>query len=310
MQRSDTELIGSLSATRTLLIAGAQKSSSTSLAELIGRHPHVSMAGREILGFEDPYYPKGLTEVLAHVENSTDRGLVPALKRPELLYREESVRRARHHLRDAVVVVVLREPVGRTISAYHHYMKHGLLPAVHANVGIDALLDEWSLGERVDARSEVIRYSLYSRPLIRLQKQFGSDLVVLFQEELHSRTSDCISEICRLLDIEPFDLGPLPRANPGDYSLRRIRPSRLGGRIGYAVDKNGAFSVTTRPARRIAGRALFALDRLCTPTADAPPQLDAPVRRRLVGVLAADAQLLPDILGRHMPDEWASSLRL
>ena len=295
--------------TRSLLIAGAQKSSSTSLAELLSRHPLVSMAEREVVALEDPYYPDRLGEVLAHVEASAAAGVVPALKRPELLYREESVERIRDHLPDPVVVVVLREPVARTVSAYHHYVRHGLLPAVDPSRGINALLDQFG-EEHMSAGSQVIQYSLYSHPVDRLQEAFGRSLLVFFQEELHSDTFACTSEILRVLEIEPIDLGALPRANAGDYSLRRLRPSRLGGRIGYDVDDRGRFSVTTRPARRLAGQALFALDRVCSPASGPAPHLDASVRRRLVDVLAADARRLPESLQRPLPATWTTSLAL
>lgn len=298
--------------TRSLLIAGAQKSSSTSLAELLGRHPLVSMAPREVVGLEDPYYPDRLGEVLAHVEGSTALGVVPALKRPELLYREESVDRIRQHLPNPVVVVVLREPVARTLSAYYHYLRHGLLPAVDPSVGIDALLDEFDEHgkESISTRSQVIGYSLYFHPVDQLRKAFGHSLLVFFQEEVHAETSACTSAILRMLEIEPSDLGALPRANAGDYSLRRLRPSRLGGRIGYEVDERGRFFVTTRPVHRLAGQTLFALDRLCSPASTPPPKLDPAVRRRLVSVLASDARRLPESLGRPLPDAWAASLAL
>jgi hypothetical protein len=81
-------------------------------------------------------------------------------------------------------------------------------------------------------------------------------------------------------------------------------------RIGYGVDDRGRFFVTTRPARRLAGPALFAFDRLCSPASTPPPQLDPAVRRRLVRVLASDARGLADTLGRPLPDAWTASLAL
>lgn len=294
---------------KSLLIAGAQKSSSTSLADLLGRHPLVSMAEREVVAFEDPYYPIRLRrEILAHLEASAATGCVPALKRPELLYRPESLDRVRRHLPDPVIVVVLREPLARTVSAYHHYVRHGLLPAVDANLGINSLLDEFAQARSGSARHQVIAYSLYSASLRRLRKEFGNRVVVFFQEELHSDTLSCTSQIFRCLGIETIDLGPLPRSNAGDYSIRRLRPSRLGGRIGYKVDEEGHFYVTTRPVQRLAGQALFALDRLSMPPGGSPPQLNAGVRCRLVGLLASDAQRLPGMLGRPLPEEWLTSL--
>ena len=296
---------------RSLLIAGAQKSSSTSLAELIGRHPHVSMAPREVALFEDPHYPQGLDRLLERMQGLNARGIVPALKRPELLYNEESAARAHRHLPEPLVVVVLREPVARTVSAYHHYVRHGLLPAVHPDLGIAAILDERRYAEWPSIGSQVVRYSLYSDPLGRLRREFGDQLLVLYQEELLSGAAEWAARILELLDIEPTDLGALPRINAGDYSLRHVTLSRLGGRIGYEVDEaHGTFRITPRPVRRVVGQALFALDRLAPVSDPRARELSAEVRARLVEVLAQDVQFLPGIVGRPLPNTWVSSLGL
>ncbi len=295
---------------RSLLIAGAQKSASTSVAELVRRHPRVSMARREVAVLDDRRYPEGVDQLCAEIEMLTARGLVPALKRPEMLYHERGAERARRHLPDPLVVVVLREPVARTVSAYHHYVRHGLLPAVHPNAGLSTILDESDDAGRSSVRSQILTYSLYSRPLARLHGEFGDHLLVFFQEELLSDPAGCAARILDLLSLERVDLGALPRANAGDYSLRRVTFSRLGGRVGYEVnEEDGTFRITSRPLRRLLGRALFALDRLA-PRTTQPPELSPEVRARLVAVLAEDARLLESVVGRPPPHAWIASLGL
>lgn len=300
-----------MSTLRSLLIAGAQKSCSTSLAELVGRHPLVNMSKRECVAFEDPYYPEHLDQVQVHVESSFAADMIPGVKRPELLHRSEASSRARRHLPDPVVVVVLREPVARTISAYYHYVGYGLLPAVGPSSGIAAILDELDGEDDASIGGEVVTYSLYSGGLRRLYGDFGERLVVFFQEDLVSDTAACTERIFRMLGIEAPDLGGLPRSNVGSYSLRPLKLSRLGGRVGYDIDDSCAtFTVTQQVVRRRIAQALFGLDRLCPSIQRPQPMLSLSVRRRLVSTVIADVALLPDIIGRPLPGAWVSSLQL
>lgn len=290
----------------SLLIAGAQKSCSTSLAEMLGRHPRVSMARREVVAFEDPYYPERLGEVQAHLRSSVATGSIPALKRPELLHRADASGRALRHLPEPVVVVVLREPVARTISAYHHYVAYGLLPARDPNTGISAILDELRGGNGPSIGSQVITYSLYSEALCRLKAELGEHLLVFFQDELLADAAACTTRILRQLDIGPTDLGTLPRVNVGDYSLKTMKLSRIGGRIGYDVDRASAqFRVTPHPVRRRVAQGLFFLDKLRAPRHATQPALSRDVRHRLTQVFADDLERLPVVIDRPLPEAWA-----
>ena len=296
----------------SLLIAGAQKSCSTSLAALLDRHPLLCMLPRETVAFEDPYYPERLREVEAHLASSLGANTVPAFKRPELLHKSEASRRARQHLPDPVVVVVLREPVARTISAYYHYVGHGLLPPVDLDVGVSALLERLHRKDPFSIGDAVVTYSLYSDAIGRLQEDFGQRLLVFFQEELLSNTARCTADILCTLDIEPYNLGLLPRTNVGKYSLNPRKLSRLGGLIGYDIDDtHERFAVTQHPFRRRTAQVLFALSRLrpsVGPTSQ--PPLSPSVRAQLVDTLVADVKLLSDMIRRPLPDAWISSLLL
>lgn len=296
----------------SLLIAGAQKSCSTSLAVLLGRHPRISMMRRESAAFEDPHYPSNIDQISNHVDTSLAAQTVPALKRPELLHCSEASGRAQHHLPDPVVVVVLREPIARTISAYYHYVSYGLLPAVSPDQGIVALLDRLSHSDMPSVGDEVIHFSQYADSIRRLRRQFGDRLLVFYQEVMLADTRACTDTILKALSLDPRDLGTLPRSNTGHYSLRPLQLSRLGGQIGYDIDNERArFIVTQKRIRRHTAQGLFALHRL-RPRIQSPPQpvLSGTVRQQLVELLSDDAQQLPELVQEPLPNTWISSLQL
>lgn len=293
----------------SLVVAGAQKSASTSLAELLGRHPRVSMVRREVMALEDPYYPQGIGWLKQHISESHSAGLVPALKRPELLHRAETPERLVELLPNPYVVVILRDPLARTVSAYYHYVRHGLLPALDANLGIPALLDDLDRLSPPAPGHQVVKYSLYAGAVVRMLDVLGDRAGVFYQEELVGDTTSCADQMLRAVGLEPCQLGPLPKVNTGTYHLRRFRPASVGGRLGYEInERDGSFVLTRRRARLRIAQALFALDRAWYGKAGRQPTLHPDTRYRLAAALAPDARRLPEILGRPLPSAWAASL--
>lgn len=270
------------------------------------------MLRRESAAFEDPNYPHDLDQVTAHVATSLAADTVPALKRPELLHRSEASGRAQYHLPDPVIVVILREPVARTISAYYHYVSYGLLPALCLDRGISTIIDGLCQSTVPSVGDEVVRFSQYADPLRRLRSQFGGQLLLFYQEALLSNPLACTDRILAALRIDSRPLGPLPKSNVGHYSLRPLQLSRLGGQIGYDIDNARAtFTITQRRLRRHTAQALFALHRL-RPRVHSHPQpiLSETVRRRLVELFSDDARRLPELVQEPLPDTWISSLHL
>jgi hypothetical protein len=289
---------------QTLIVAGAQKSCSTSLALLLGRHPEIEMSPGEVVAFEDPHYPDQLPRVHTHVDACLAQGVVPALKRPEIMHCPEASPRAAAHLPHPLCVVVLREPVSRTLSAYHHYLSYGLIPPVHPDLGLTEILREAHETATVAVRQQIVRYSDYVTALRRLREQFGDRLLVFYQEDILGDTVRCTTRILRSLDLPPRDLGPLPRANRGNYSLYAAKPSRIAGRIGYDVDQQlGRFTLTTNPLRRGVAQAFSGLDRLYR-SRPQPPELSPDVRQKLRDVLLDDVGTLTEMVGQPPPDNW------
>ena len=109
-----------------LLLLGAQKSASTLLGLWVSKHPQIYVRTKEDRSFEDPEYSsfdpvflsKDLPEGIKYY----------GIRRPEYLAVKKYTLRLKQHLPDAKVISVLRNPVDRSISAYHHYIKYGHIP--------------------------------------------------------------------------------------------------------------------------------------------------------------------------------------
>lgn len=295
---------------RTVVVAGAQRSASTSLAEQLGRHPQIAMEPRELTSLEDPYYPAALPGLLARLAGAHGRGLVAGFKRPELLHGRGCVDRIARHVRGAVVVISLREPAARTVSAYLHYVRHGLLPALGLDKGLSRLLDRRERSEPWEPGDQVLAYSLYAAGVRRFLAEDTIDTLVAFQEDIVHDPAAVGLDVARRLGIEPVDLGPFPRAN-GQPHQDRFGVERVANRICYDVDREcQTLAVSSSVVRRAAGRALRRVATALPSLPAAHDAVDPQVRQRLLDVLAPDAIELEQLLARPLPDPWRTALAL
>jgi|GEM_PF-2681376 len=293
---------------RPLVIAGAQRSASTSLAEHLGRHPSILMAPREVRGLEDPYYPAGLAPVLRHVRDAARGGLVAGMKRPELLHKREGAERVSRHLPGAVVVISLREPIARAVSAYGHYVRHGLLPSLPVEDGLGRLFERGAVRRPWHPGDQVLAYSCYADALRRFLGGPGPQPVVLFHEELSADAEGPVSEVVRRLGLEPADLGPFPTANARP-ARDRLGVDRLANRICYDMRPDlESIVVTSNVVRRGAGRGLRSISAVLPARRPAAESIGADLRRTLGERFGPDVAEVERLLGRPVPPSWRAAL--
>lgn len=295
---------------RSLVIAGAQRSASTSLAEHFGRHPAVAMAPREVLALEDPYYPKLLPALVRHVRDAHRQGLVAGLKRPELLHRPEGAERLAAHVPNPVVLISLREPISRTVSAYHHYVRNGLIPNWPVERGLSHLLDRRNRRLSWKPGDQVLAYSMYAESVRRYVDNPALRSIVIFQEELVVEPQTVVNDVLRHLCLPPSDLGTLVRANAAPR-LDRIGLERLANRIGYEVRAEAEyFEVTPMLVRRGASKALRVIARRLPSMQGSNRPVSEELRRRLGEHFADDVLNLERLLHRPVPPVWRAELML
>lgn len=288
------------------VIVGAQRAGSTHLNACLQGHPDVFLCPDEVPYFEDPFFlttpPSELQTALAGARRGQRRGI----QRPDYLARPECAQRIRSFAPDARILVVLRDPVARAVSAYFWYVQFGLLPPVSLNVGMDKLLGGWH--DRAYPHSpEIVEYGFYGRHLRRYLDHFGPEQVlVLLSEEL--RDPATFQRVYRFLGVDPSAVVRvrIGRTNPGVYDMRRLRVLRLRRRLVWSWDDTTTYSYRPRRLRRpfrfVANAAIVGFDRvvLSRVFGNGPPSLQADVEERLRATYSDDVRVLESLLGRDL----------
>ena len=121
-------------------IVGAQKAGSTFLLKNLRDHPSVFMPNGEVPYFENPdFYGPNKLEFYFNKKNKKN---ILGIKRPNYLNKKEVPSRLIENNPNIKIIIFLRNPVDRVISAYYHGMKMGLLPLLEINEGLKKILNE------------------------------------------------------------------------------------------------------------------------------------------------------------------------
>lgn len=244
-------------------IVGAQKSASTFVQDALRAHPDIYMPNGETRFFEDPEYGRGdLAELAAEFAGRQEDMI--GIKRPDYLGRAEVPPRLHRTVPDLRIIIVLRNPIERLVSAYYYYIKLGFLPVLDINEAIARLLRGERIGNPKSA--DLLDYGNYATHLRRYFALFPREQIrVLLQEDFAAGEREALAGICTFIGVDPTRLRALPpRANAGVYPLARLRFLTRRNRHLYDYD---AITGKLKPHAMTIGRwlpaaAITAVDRL------------------------------------------------
>jgi hypothetical protein len=295
------------------IIIGAQRARSTFLQRCMAEHPGISMPRFEVPYFEDPYYAAPDEGVMARAFTKETRGRVLGFKRPEVFHRSECAARVGLELPSARLILLLREPLSRTISAYVHYVSSSVIPAVPINAGLRNIL-EGSWRTAYPQSAEVVEYSKYSEALKRYLALFErSSMLILYDEDFRVRPAATLAECFAFVGVEATfrPAGLSRRINQGVYNRAGQRLVRAGTRSMHSHDETtGALRTDQHWRTRGANRTLGALNRLLLSRLKShPPELDDELHGRLSSMYRRDVDGLTDLVGRAPPAPWKAALK-
>lgn len=287
-----------------LIIVGAQKGGSTSLARALARHPALFLPRDEIPLFEGELFTRA-SLVQAARRLAPGAGRVLGLKRPDLLLDPLAPSRIASTVRDPLIVAVLRDPVERAVSAYWWYVQLGLLPLDEIEVGMRRLLAARSGGIALSPREEqVLSYGFYSKGLQRYLTAIGPEnVVVLLANDLQDGSGTRAVTSALGLDDQ---LLPVRSENSGTYDMTRLRFLRLRAPL-LADSQRRDYYEQGRRLRyrvgRVAARVLNEVDRRLLVHAVARPAagLQPDTLAELRSLYRADSDALQGALGRPAP---------
>lgn len=206
------------------LLIGEMKSGTSSLFAYLKRHPHVRPPTRKEIHYFSVGHHLGPHWYRAHFPLDRGRGWVTGEACPDYLFSPMAAERIRSELPDARLIVLLREPVERTLSHYFHEIRWGreYLPVMQALQVEDQRLAEADpaipAGLETYLHASYKRRSCYAEPLERYLDRFPrQQILVLGSNDLFRNPGAVLNRTLSFLNLAPIDAadGGFDVKNPG-----------------------------------------------------------------------------------------------
>ncbi|MEA5547637.1 sulfotransferase [Limnoraphis robusta CCNP1324] len=209
------------------LIAGGQKCATSTLTSLLDRVQEIKFLKDSTI-FEGPRNPERIMKAFSaigfDISNSRSYKNI-GIGRPNILTNMKSHLYLKDEFPDAKLIIVLRNPIDRTISAYFHYMRDGAIPVEDIDVGLMRILR--NMEDAARAR-EVVGLSKYGSGLASLVERFGYDQIHLIDyARLISSPFEVVDDVLSFIGVSISDSQkgkiqdqkvPLLQKTPNDIS--------------------------------------------------------------------------------------------
>lgn len=291
------------------LIIGAQKAASSYLHEQLRAHPDVFMPPFETPYFEDPHYARmSWSTTIEPLLDGADSRQICGLKRPDFLGRPECAPRIAQRLPHARLIVSLRDPVSRAISAYFWYVQVGLLPLLPLDTACEQLLSG-ELASVYPNASEILSYGCYATHIRRYSEYFPSEqMLFLLSEDIRNQPAVQLQRVYAFLNIDVDFRADLARnPKPSIYNRQRLRWRAFANRHFFYKSERLAngYRLQTQDSRLLSKAAFYAfaaVDKLMLSRllANDKPRLSGSMRNRLTDYYSAEIDSLATILDRDL----------
>ena len=273
------------------LIIGAQKCGTTWLAAMLRQHPEVYMPDQEVHFFDKAgNYKKGMDWYISHFKGAED-GRRVGEKTPDYFWADgrggeghmpDVHRHIHRHLPDVKLIVTLKNPVDRAVSAVKHLIRTGRVSPLYR-------MDDLLAGEK-SALLEgfgVFEVGRFFTLLTAYLKLFRRDqiLVLFFEEDIVQRPNEGLKKVCTFLDID----------DDFRFSGMAQKVNRFDGCKLHLIARY--YFPFLSPLTSVLGRLL--------PESDYLPS--EPVLRHLHGLYQEENRRLFDLLDRETPESWLAT---
>lgn len=288
-------------------IIGVPKSATTFVHDALRSHPDVLMDDNENVSFLADNWQAHLSPLLEAAERA-QRPLC-GLKRPNLMFSREAVRRMKEHNPDMRLIVLLRHPVERTIAHYFHMISYSFAPVEEFETGI-RLITAGLLQKDWPRTQEILDYSQYAAGMANVIATFGEkNVLFLTHDDVKANAKAVVRSVCAFLNIQTPEKAVLPTARPQKvmYSLERLRFLRHRNEASIELDQFGrAQRFRSRPRSEWEGVwakmiADFDHGLMSKHFPNVPPRLDETLWDELYDFFRSDIEQTEALLGRNMP---------
>lgn len=267
------------------VVIGAQKSGTTWLREHLRTHPQIFMPPEELHFFDWPdRYARGAGWYASHFE-AAGEDQVTGEKTPNYLFLPdhpdvpEGAARVHDLLPDARLVVLLRDPVKRALSALNHVVSRGEASPLHSP-------HDLLCGPRKDTVPwPIVEMGKYDGQLAAYLDLYDRDqvLVLFFQDDIVVQPAATLDRVADFLGVERDGFSRDRLNKP----VNQPRPSRLSLAVKYYAP------ALYRPTLRLTWRfpAYY-------------PRLSESVREEMYALYEPHNERLFELLGRRPASGW------
>jgi len=210
------------------LILGAQKGGTTALYAYLRWHPGITGPSWKEVSYFDRHYRRGASWYRGHFPIGAGDRLVGEAS-PGYLFHPLAPERVRATVPEAKLIALLRDPVDRAVSHYHHEVALGREP-----LSFEEAIEAEPERTRGEEQRLVREPGYFSRPwwdytyLARgryaeqLERWFAvfprEQLLVLPSEELAADPGQAYGRVLEFLEAPPYELGSYPRVYQQEYA--------------------------------------------------------------------------------------------
>jgi len=212
------------------LIIGTQKGGTTSLQAYLEKHPQVLGCIKKEVYFWSVLFFRGLDWYLAHFPHlSPGANFRTGEATPHYLETAEVPGRLWEVLPKTKIVVLLRNPIDRALSHYHHWLrfkweKRSFEAAIASE--LELLSDPVNLSCEPSAAvrdsQKFLWRGLYFQFLQNWLSVFPREqLLILRSEDLYENPQPIYDRVLEFLELPAYQLDEFRRHNPGNYTADR-----------------------------------------------------------------------------------------
>ncbi|BAZ53682.1 sulfotransferase [Nostoc sp. NIES-4103] len=294
------------------VIIGAQKSASSFMQICLADHPDIYLPEGEIPFFESPDYEDSDIKQLEKIfEGRSEKCF--GIKRPNYIGKAEVPERIQYHLPNAKLIVVLRNPIDRAISAYFHNIKYGFLPPLNLERGMREILFDSSFSSKYKRATEIIEFGYYYKYLSKYSEYMKNGRLLIFlHEDIVSKPLESIQLAYNFLDVSQDFIPKSLNSRPQEviYSLPRLQLLQHRNRFIHEYNENRT---------RLSLKKMTVIDKICAGVItnldqkflsrylpNSKPKVGLELRKILYDLYAKDIKSLEDYLHRDL-SAWKPS---
>lgn len=202
------------------LIIGATKCGTTSLFFYLSQHPQILPPHKKEINFFNHNFDYGMPWYLAHFPTITDdKKYLTGEASPSYIYNSQVRKRVKQLFPNTKIIVMLRDPVARTISEYYHAANHGLEERSLSTI-IKQETKQLSVKSRKEALDKFgyLLNSIYIDRISQWLTDFSSENMLIIDSELFfQQTEQIMQQVYRFLDLPAIAPSQHIRYNIGSY---------------------------------------------------------------------------------------------